>query len=1444
MPISHIWWKGLDMSLRLVNGNGQCNGRVEILYNGAWGTVCDDYWDINAAQVVCRQLNCGQALAFNGSAAFGQGQGLIVLDDVQCSGNEQHVWDCPHQPFTVHNCEHNEDAGVVCSGSDMSLRLVNGNGQCNGRVEILYNGAWGTVCDDYWDINAAQVVCQQLNCGQALAFNGSAAFGQGQGLIVLDDVQCTGNELHVWDCPHQPFTVHNCGHNEDAGVVCSDMSLRLVNGNGQCNGRVEILYNGAWGTVCDDYWDINAAQVVCRQLNCGQALAFNGSAAFGQGQGLIVLDDVQCTGNEQHVWDCPHQPFTVHNCGHNEDAGIDCSGSDMSLRLVNGNGQCNGRVEILYNGAWGTVCDDYWDINAAQVVCRQLNCGQALAFNGSAAFGQGQGLIVLDDVQCTGNELHVWDCPHQPFTVHNCGHNEDAGVVCSAEAHQWPQPLPRTLPTQVLPSTTHDSSSYMSLRLVNGNGQCNGRVEILYNGAWGTVCDDYWDINAAQVVCRQLNCGQALAFNGSAAFGQGQGLIVLDDVQCTGNELHVWDCPHQPFTVHNCGHNEDAGVVCSDMSLRLVNGNGQCNGRVEILYNGAWGTVCDDYWDINAAQVVCRQLNCGQALAFNGSAAFGQGQGLIVLDDVQCTGNEQHVWDCPHQPFTVHNCGHNEDAGVVCSGPTNKIHFYFEKRARLLSLKRWLLMEIPEASNCFTQIELLLGRHPRGLLDIAKENWEAEVTPHWSIFEHVAQMQERIMKVMPITDGLVERFSKNLKAMLKKVVEKHGREWDYLLSFLLFSLQYGQHPRGLDIAKESWEAEVTPHRSIVECVTQMQERIAKVMPIVKSPPGAGSPESHVRVNLKPYRILEARWQVISDKVKRMLHLGVIVGSKSWWSSPIVLLSKPNGSSDMSLTLVNGNGQCNGRVEILYNGAWGTVCDDYWDINAAQVVCRQLNCGQALAFNGSAAFGQGQGLIVLDDVQCTGNELHVWDCPHQSFTVHNCGHNEDAGVVCSGIFEWMSLRLVNGNGQCNGRVEILYNGAWGTVCDDYWDINAAQVVCRQLKCGQALAFNGSAAFGQGQGLIVLDDVQCTGNEQHVWDCPHQPFTVHNCGHNEDAGVVCSDMSLRLVNGNGQCNGRVEILYNGAWGTVCDDYWDINAAEVVCRQLNCGQALAFNGSAAFGQGQGLIVLDDVQCTGNELHVWDCPHQPFTVHNCGHNEDAGVVCSGLDMSLRLVNGNGQCNGRVEILYNGAWGTVCDDYWDINAAQVVCRQLNCGQALAFNGSAAFGQGQGLIVLDDVQCSGNEQHVWDCPHQPFTVHNCGHNEDAGVVCSGSDMSLRLVNGNGQCNGRVEILYNGAWGTVCDDYWDINAAQVVCQQLNCGQALAFNGSAAFGQGQGLIVLDDVQCTGNELHVWNCPHQPFTVHNCGHNEDAGVVCSGIFEWIKSYVVICYPIMLLA
>ena len=106
-----------------------------------------------------------------------------------------------------------------------------------------------------------------------------------------------------------------------------------------------------------------------------------------------------------------------------------------------------------------------------------------------------------------------------------------------------------------------------------------------------------------------------------------------------------------------------------------------------------------------------------------------------------------------------------------------------------------------------------------------------------------------------------------------------------------------------------------------------------------------------------------------------------------------------------------------------------------------------------------------------------------------------------------------------------------------------------------------------------------------------------------------------------------------------------------------------------------------------------------------------------------MRLADGRNVTEGRVELLYQGTWGTICDDSWDLNDAEVVCRQLGFESALEAVSNGYFGPGNETmpIWLDNVDCYGNEESITECLHQSFGENNCRHYEDAGVRCYGKE---------------------------------------------------------------------------------------------------------------------------
>jgi len=253
-----------------------------------------------------------------------------------------------------------------------------------------------------------------------------------------------------------------------------------------------------------------------------------------------------------------------------------------------------------------------------------------------------------------------------------------------------------------------------------------------------------------------------------------------------------------------------------------------------------------------------------------------------------------------------------------------------------------------------------------------------------------------------------------------------------------------------------------------------------------------------------------------------------------------------------------------------------------------------------------------------------------------------------------------------------------------------------------------------------------------------------------------------------------------------------------------------------SPLIGTFSGSTLPSPIQSSSSNLFV------RFTSDSSGIHQGFGARYRAIAEGSVRISGSTPSTGRVEIFYNGQWGTICDHGWDINDANVFCKQLGFSQASQAYSGAAHGQGSGPIWLDDVGCSGSESHLYDCSYRGWGNNDCTHGNDASVDCSYGPSVVRLADG-GNNYGRVEIYEHGVWGTVCDDNWDMNDANVVCRQLGFSGATSALKSATHGQGSGPILRHLINCQGSEASLLNCPFTQNSFNYCVHGEDSSAVC---------------------
>ena len=1144
---------GEEGDLRLADGeNPATHGRLEILRNGQWGTVCDDLFDRRDTEVACRQLGRlpGQFLGNNGRGPAGTGP--IWLDDLRCQGDETRLDQCPHT--SPHDCSHDEDVWITCGepvadGEEGDLRLVGGSTPSEGRLEIVHEYQWGTVCDDDFDARDADVACRQLGYASASDFLGAFRnpFGSGTGPIVLDNLHCTGRETRLDECPHTK--AHNCHHLEDIALFCSnEITVAVSADNAQVTEGQAAVF-----TLSRDGALLSATTTVAVLVSeDGEALSAPLPASVGFEAGattaqLSLSTEDDATGEA----DSTVTVTVVEGEGYSVGAGRDVA----SLTVADNDGGVPEPEPP--QPPKPPVTDDHGDSrNQATPVSTTSSTAGDLELAGDVDYfrigvGQAGHLVVASsgDTDTTGS------LERDDGTV--LASNDDGGDggnfriasdVAAGDHYVAVRGFNGTrtgeysLAVSFTPAPTDQEGD---LRLADGSDPAtHGRLEILRNGQWGTVCGDLFDRRDVAVACRQLGRLPGEFIGNSRNRPAGTGPIWLDDLRCQGDETRLDQCLYT--SSHDCAHHEDVWVSCGDLvadgeegDLRLVGGSVPSEGRLEIVHDYQWGTVCDDEFDALDADVACRQLGYASASEFLGAFRnpFGPGSGPIVLDNLRCTGEEARLDECPHTK--AHNCHHVEDVALVCS---NEITISIsadnaritEGQAAVFTLTRSGKATLLSAT---TTVAVLVSEDGNALSapSPASVGFEASAT--------TTQLS------LPTEDDAVGEAD---SAVTVTVVEGEG-----------YSVGAGRGVASLTVADNDGgvtEPEPPPP-------------VTPEPPVTPQPPPEPPPVGDDHGDSRNEATLIASAVSIVGNLERL-------GDVDYFRIPIGqagrLVVASTGDTDTSGRLEDGNGTelasdddggdgdnfriahdvttgahyvavrgfddartgeyilvvnftpattdqegdlrladglestatIRGRLEILRNGEWGTVCDDLFDNRDADVACRQMGHYSGEFAGNSWNRRSGTGPIWLDDLQCTGEETRLDECPHT--TLHDCVHFEDVWVTCEFREEGEEgdLRLVGGSTPDEGLLEILHDNEWGTVCDDEFDARDADVACRQLGYASANEFFGAFqhSFGSGSGPILLDNLRCTGEETRLDECPHTK--AHNCHHVEDVGLACA------------------------------------------------------------------------------------------------------------------------------------------------------------------------------------------------------------------------------------------------------------------------------------------------------------------------------------------------
>ncbi|KXZ52997.1 hypothetical protein GPECTOR_8g367 [Gonium pectorale] len=1479
--------------LRLVGPEASSGlGVVEVWVHNAWGSIFTNEYSKESiwmnAVVACRQLGWAGGAPVSQQLSYGSTTLITWHIRSRCATwqwNTSRLMDCAYDSpgaYGEWRDGHAYDMKVRCNNDTQppegTIRLVPHSFYPTpgaGALQIWFNGMWSYLQLDNLNWAAALAACRELGytAGRPLSY---AVMGPAYGKS-----QCGGNRRKRAGQENEArdfrFVVDPPDHTYDAGVQCTNDTLppygtlRLARSQRADEGQVEIRTNESWSVLGFPYrsntqpqaFSHRDAVVACRQMGyfTGRVILQN-NHHVGRDAPLWMprvslwkpnygwYASFGCAGHEASLLGCRDMVAQIYRTrlGYYQDYGfrpvtLRCANTteapEGTVRLAGGSTRTSGRVEVMQHGQWGGVCQYGFGWRQARAVCRHLGYT-----SGKPVYGDTYGL---------------------------------------------PDPEP----------------AQGSLRLVGGPVAWIGRLEIFNEGAWGTICrvssapwrTDF-KIRQARVACRQLGYRGGRIYGtlltGSGRYRQPDKQPTwLRDIECSGSEARLDACAMPAgFDENSCGgsHDSDVVIACEPKAVagvpepaagavRLAGGPNSWSGRVEVFYDGLWGTI--GRITTNEARVICTQLGLTGGRVSDSLTTYGTGHGPVWLSGFSCQGTEANITQCAKVVWDGEAASHEYDAGVMC---------------------------YPPAGAVVAEYTLAAGSQDAGLLGI----WQ-DGLPSTHLLAPIPGGVSQPMYWLPggstaygcqPTPGNASAPWFFVGARLR-VHNNNGTGDDTGVTGIEFLCSNNltapvQSPPIGNADVGAWQA--------------------------RSQCPAGSAICGYQLRALPYQCYGAEGQCDDVGVTGM-RISCCKVTRDHYPGP-----------GRSIRLHGGSSPMDGRVEFLGRETWNisTIYQSGWTLMDARVICKQLGFGAGIPrYANQYGFGNDDVaatvFLYIDqptltftndwergqasrftDFQCTGEEAALLDCPYGTTLIEVS--NNAAGVVCSADLlepEYGSVRLMNGPAPYAGRVEMYANGGWQAIrADDDWDLREANVVCRQLGFASALRpIKLSSVWSVWMGThtyvdttpLQLGGLQCNGTEAKLTACPASLISSSNdagssiwIDHSADAGVVCQSAAapargaLRLRDSPVASEGRIELYWDFAWGTISPAsysqwYFNRSAATAACRQLGykSGRPTYMSGWGGFvdsvsaseagtmrySQSAPNWLSGGLACTGAEWTVAECPgFAPAFTHNyidwADRSFDVGVLCS-VDLppapgTLRLSGGPGPHAGLLEVAYRGEWGAVLGlrygaaaASWGGKESAVACRQLGyAGVAGYWHGSdthtgwqsgEAWLSGYPAFFLYNVSCAGNETSLAKCAvgdryvitaEAPYVPEAGTYHSHVFLMCSEAPNpplgSLRLVGGPAPNMGALEVFADdyrwrsvlqattyGAYGMTYWATFGTQEAGVACRQMGFftnpvtgnntkGILLTGNGFMASDPANGVVL--NVQCNGTERNLTQCgPH---------------------------------------